>query len=128
MPAPISRAVKSGELPARRSAAAARAVASQNKYSLQTGTAAAVEQHVLAILAAGFGTDLATLMANSKAADGSLALDSMNAVFVLSIIRKVVGRKGWTRLTKANSGAADFKSARALANLVSRLRPQAGTA
>jgi hypothetical protein len=72
-------------------------------------------------LAASTQRTLAELGAGELARDGSLAIDSMNAVFVCRIVARVLGPWGWTRL-RGNCDPRDFVSVRSVAGLITRLR------
>jgi hypothetical protein len=88
---------------------------------LQTGSLTELEQQVLAILAASTQRTIAELQAGAPASDGSLAIDSMLAVFVCRIVARVLGPRGWKRL-RGNCKPKDFVSVRSVAEVIARLR------
>lgn len=88
---------------------------------LRTGTLTQLEQQVLAILAASKQRTVADLQAGDLAQDGSLAIDSMSAVFVCRIVARVLGPGGWTSL-RGKCEPKDFVSVRSVAGLISKLR------
>lgn len=89
--------------------------------TLATGVISDVEGQLLDILAAGTGQVRADLLAGEHALDGSLALDSMRAVFLCSIVAATLGPGGIKKF-RGNSKATDFKSIHTVASLVCRLR------
>jgi len=101
--------------------ATAPAVLAADRAVLRTGTLTQLEQQVLAILAASKQRTVAELQAGELARDGSLAIDSMSAVFVCRIVARVLGPRGWTRL-RGNCEPRDFVSVRSVAGLIGRLR------
>ena len=101
--------------------AVAAAVRAADRAVLQSGSVAQVERQVLAILAASTQRSIAELETGEVARDGSLAIDSMNAVFVCRIVARVLGPRGWTRL-RGNCDPQDFVSVRSVAGLIARLR------
>lgn len=103
------------------------AVAAANRAVLSTGTPAQVEGQVLAILAASKQRTVADLAGGETADDGSLAIDSMSAVFVCRIVAKVLGPHGWTRL-RGNCEPDDFRSARSVSDLIVKLRREVAVA
>jgi hypothetical protein len=104
--------------------ATAAAVRAADPAVLLAGTTEQVEHQVLAILAASKQRTVTDLQTGDLARDGSLAIDSMSAVFVCRIVAQVLGPRDWTRL-RGNCSATDFVSTRSVASLVSRLRRQA---
>jgi hypothetical protein len=115
----VAPAAATSSVPDSRCVLAARAAA--NARQLAWGDEAAVERQVLAILAASQRRALTELGSHLLAADGSVAIDSMSAVFVYSIIFDILGSRAMPRLG-SNSVPADFVSTRSLARLVHRLR------
>lgn len=101
--------------------AVAAAVRAADRAVLQSGSVAQVERQVLAILAASTQRSIAELETGELSRDGSLAIDSMNAVFVCRIVARVLGPWGWTRL-RGNCDPRDFVSVRSVAELIARLR------
>lgn len=101
--------------------AAAPALLAADRDVLRSGSVAELEQQVLAILAASKQRTVPDLQRGDSAADGSLAIDSMNAVFVCRIVSRVLGPREWTKL-RGNCEPKDFVSVRAVAQLISRLR------
>lgn len=99
-------------------AAAARAT---DRAVLQSGSVAQVERQVLAILAASSQRTIAEIATGELSRDGSLAIDSMNAVFVCRIVARVLGPRGWTQL-RGNCHPQDFVSVRSVAGLITSLR------
>ena len=88
---------------------------------LQSGSLTQLEQQVLGILAASTQRTVADLQAGELAGDGSLALDSMLAVFVCRVVARVLGPDGWTRL-RGNCEPKDFVSVRSVSGVIARLR------
>lgn len=88
---------------------------------LRTGTLAQLERQVLDILAASKQRTVAELQAGDLARDGSLAIDSMSAVFVCRIVARVLGPRELTKL-RGNCEPKDFVSVRAVSELISRLQ------
>gem|GEM_PF-6904861 len=70
---------------------------------------------------------MAELVTGELAGDGSLAIDSMSAVFVCRIVSRVLGPRGWTRL-RGHCDPQDFVSVRSVAGLIARLRSGAAVA
>lgn len=101
--------------------ATAPAILAAKRDALQTGSLTQLEQQVLTILAAATQRTVAELQAGELAGDGSLAIDSMLAVFVCRIVARVLGPHGWTRL-RGNCEPKDFVSVRSVAGVISRLR------
>ncbi len=101
--------------------AIAAAVRAADRTVLQSGSVAQVERQVLAILAASTQRTIAELETGELSRDGSLAIDSMNAVFVCRIVARRLGPRGWTRL-RGNCDPQDFVSVRSVARLITRLR------
>jgi hypothetical protein len=101
--------------------AIAAAVRAADRAVLQSGSVAQVERQVLAILAVSRHRTIAELGTGELSRDGSLAIDSMNAVFVCRIVARVLGPWGWTRL-RGNCDPRDFVSVRSVAGLITRLR------
>jgi hypothetical protein len=101
--------------------AVAAAVRAADRTVLQSGSVAQVERQVLAILAASTQRSIAELETGELSRDGSLAIDSMNAVFVCRIVARVLGPRGWTRL-RGNCDPQDFVSVRSVTGLIARLR------
>lgn len=101
--------------------ATAPAVLAADRTVLRTGTLAQLEQQVLAILAASKQRAVADIQTGDLAHDGSLAIDSMSAVFVCRIVARVLGPREWARL-RGNCEPKDFVSVRSVAGLISRLR------
>jgi hypothetical protein len=101
--------------------AIAAAVRATDRAVLQSGSVAQVERQVLAILAASTHRAIADLESGELSRDGSLAIDSMNAVFVCRIVARVLGPRGWTRL-RGNCDPQDFVSVHSVAWLIARLR------
>jgi len=101
--------------------AIAAAVRAADRTVLQSGSVAQVERQVLAILAASTQRTIAELETGELSRDGSLAIDSMNAVFVCRIVARRLGPRGWTRL-RGNCDPRDFVSVRSVAGLITRLR------
>lgn len=101
--------------------AMAPAVLAADRTVLRTGSVSQLEQQVLAILAASKQRTVAELQDGEVAVDGSLAIDSMSAVFVCRIVARVLGPQGWTRL-RGNCEPRDFVSVHSVARLISRLR------
>jgi hypothetical protein len=97
------------------------AVRAADRRVLQSGSVAQVERQVLAILAASTQHTIAELETGELSKDGSLAVDSMNAVFVCRIVARVLGPRGWTRL-RGNCDPEDFVSVNSIARLITRLR------
>jgi hypothetical protein len=104
--------------------AIAAAVRAADRAVLQSGTTAQVERQVLAILAASTQHTIAELETGELSRDGSLAIDSMSAVFVCRIVARVLGPRGWTRL-RGNCDPQDFVSVGSVARLIGRLRRRA---
>src|SRR5205809_7737600 len=71
--------------------AIAAAVRAADRTVLQSGSVAQVERQVLAILAASTQRTIAELETGELSRDGSLAIDSMNAVFVCRIVARMLG-------------------------------------
>jgi hypothetical protein len=107
--------------------ATAPAVLATNAAVLRTGTVSQIEGQVLAVLAASKQRTVADLQSGDLARDGSLALDSMSAVFVCRIVARVLGPRDWTSL-RGNCEPKDFVSVRTVARLVSRLRRRVAVA
>jgi hypothetical protein len=101
--------------------ATAPAVLAADRAVLRTGTVAELEQQVLAVLAASKQRAVADIQTGNVAQDGSLAIDSMSAVFVCRIVARVLGPREFTSL-RGNCEPKDFVSVRAVAGLISRLR------
>lgn len=101
--------------------AIAAAVLAADRAVLQSGSIVQVECQVLAILAASRHRTIAELATGEPSRDGSLAIDSMNAVFICRIVARVLGPWGWTRL-RGNCDPRDFVSVRSVARLITRLR------
>jgi hypothetical protein len=101
--------------------AVAAAVQAADRAVLRSGSVAQVERQVLAILAASTQRSIAELETGELSKDGSLAVDSMSAVFVCRIVARVLGPRGWTRL-RGNCNPQDFVSVRSVAGLIARLR------
>lgn len=101
--------------------AIAAAVLAADRAVLQSGSLAQIEDQVLAILAASTQRTMAELQSGELSTDGSLAIDSMNAVFVCRIVARVLGPRGLTRL-RGNCDPKDFVSVRSVAGLITRLR------
>jgi hypothetical protein len=101
--------------------AIAAAVRVADRTVLQSGSVDQAERQVLAILAASKHRTIAELQTGELSSDGSLAIDSMNAVFVCRIVGRVLGPRGWTRL-RGNCVPQDFVSVRSVARLIIRLR------
>ncbi|MGI8667495.1 MAG: hypothetical protein ACR2N4_15960 [Jatrophihabitans sp.] len=80
-----------------------------------------IEQQVLTILTASTQRTIAELKVGELASDGSLAIDSMLAVFVCRIVARVLGPRDWTRL-RGNCEPKDFVSVRSVAGVIARLR------
>lgn len=97
------------------------AVLAADRAVLRTGTIAQLEHQALAILAASKQRTVAELQAGEFARDGSLAIDSMSAVFVCRIVARALGPREWTSL-RGNCEPKDFVSVRSVAVLISRLR------
>jgi hypothetical protein len=97
------------------------AVRAAERAVLESGSVAQVERQVLAILAASTQRTIAELETGELSSDGSLAIDSMSAVFVCRIVARVLGPRGWTRL-RGNCASQDFVSVRSVAGLITRLR------
>lgn len=102
----------------------AAAVAAADRAVLASGNVSQVEQQVLAILAASKQRTVADLATGELADDGSLAIDSMSAVFVCRIVARVLGQRAWTRL-RGHCIPADFVSVHSVASLVCHLRKSA---
>jgi len=105
----------------------AAAVGAADRNVLRSGSVAQVERQVLAILAASTQRTMAELVTGELAGDGSLAIDSMSAVFVCRIVSRVLGPRGWTRL-RGHCDPQDFVSVRSVAGLIARLRSGAAVA
>ncbi|MGO9294188.1 MAG: hypothetical protein ACLP52_09985 [Streptosporangiaceae bacterium] len=101
--------------------AIAAAVRAADRTVLQSGSVTQVERQVLAILAASTQRTIAELETGELSRDGSVAIDSMSAVFVCRIVARVLGPWGWTRL-RGNCDPRDFVSVRSVAGLITRLR------
>jgi hypothetical protein len=101
--------------------ATAPAVLAADRAMLRTGSLTQIEQQVLAILAAAKQRTVAELRAGELSEDGSLAIDSMSAVFVCRIVARVLGPHDWTSL-RGNCRPRDFVSVRSIAALIRRLR------
>jgi hypothetical protein len=99
----------------------AAALLAADRTTLLTGSLAQLEQQVVEILAASKQRSVADLLLGEASADGSLAIDSMSAVFVCRIVERVGGPGGWTKL-RGNCEPKDFVSVRSVALLVGRLR------
>lgn len=97
------------------------AVLAADRTVLRTGNLAQLEQQVLAILAAAKHRTVANLQEGDLATDGSLAIDSMSAVFVCRVVARVLGPREWTTL-RGNCEPKDFVSVRSVATLISRVR------
>lgn len=97
------------------------AILAADRAVLQSGSLAELEQQVLGILAASTQRTVADLQAGELAGDGSLALDSMLAVFVCRIVARVLGPDGWTRL-RGNCEPKDLVSVRSVSGVIARLR------
>ena|SRR6266487_1308490 len=107
--------------------AIAAAVRATDRAVLQSGSVSQVERQVLAILAASTQRPIVELGTGEPSRDGSLAIDSMNAVFVCRIVARVLGPQGWTRL-RGNCDPRDFVSVRSIAGLIARLRREVAAA
>lgn len=97
------------------------AILAADRAVLQSGSLTQLEQQVLGILAASTKRTVADLQAGELASDGSLALDSMLAVFVCRIVARVLGPDGWTRL-RGNCEPKDLVSVRSVSGVIARLR------
>ena len=101
--------------------ASAPAVLATDGTALRAGTLEQLEGQVLAILAASKQCTIADIETGDRARDGSLAIDSMSAVFVCRIVARVLGPREWPSL-RGNCEPKDFVSVRSVAGLISRLR------
>lgn len=102
-------------------AGTAAAVQAADRAVLRTGGLAQIEEQVLHILAASKQTAVADLLAGDLGPDGSLAIDSMSAVFVCRIVARVLGPRDWAGL-RGHSQPEDFVSVRAVSALIARRR------
>lgn len=119
---PIPRHQAGGEVAAAPvDLATAPAILAADRAALRAGTLAQLEEQVLAILAASRQRTVADIQTGDRARDGSLAIDSMSAVFVCRIVARVLGPREWTSLRR-NCEPKDFLSVRSVAGLISRLR------
>lgn len=101
--------------------ATAAAVRVADRVVLQSGSVTQVEGQVLAILAVSRHRTIIELGSGELHSDGSLAIDSMSAVFVCRIVRRVLRPRGLGRL-RGNCGPQDFVSVGSVARLIVRLR------
>jgi hypothetical protein len=101
--------------------AIAAAVRAADCAVLRSGSVAQIELQVLAILAASRQRTMAELASGEVSVDGSLAIDSMSAVFVCRIVGRVLGPRGLSRL-RGKCDPRDFVSVHSVAMLIARLR------
>lgn len=108
----------STRVPVRATAAALRAA---NAQVLQVCDVDGMQDQIHAILAASQRRSLTEFAGGPVASDGGIVIDSLSAVFVCSIINRIVGGGVLSRLAR-NSRPEDLVSTRALAALLVRLR------
>lgn len=90
---------------------------------LTSGTEAEVERHILDLVAAGLRRPVDEITGEEYIDGVDVALDSMTAVFVSSVIVDALG-PNQIRDPRRNCQPNDFTSSRSVAQLVCRLRYQ----
>ncbi|PZT90726.1 MAG: hypothetical protein DI630_30480 [Gordonia sp. (in: high G+C Gram-positive bacteria)] len=88
---------------------------------LTGGTEVNVERHILDLVAAGLRRPVDEITGEEYVEGTEIALDSMTAVFVCTVIVDALGRNQ-IRTLRGNCRPNDFSSTRSVAQLVCRLR------